>query len=86
MLGTDQQKAAVQAWEEELQAKHNSRWFASLLFKQGETVFQRFSDYYSQLTALPRRTRRTMQRKWATTLAAAAMALIENIQREDLNP
>lgn len=74
MLGTDQQKAAVQAWEEELQAKHNSRWFASLLFKQGETVFRRFSDYYSQLTALPRRTRRTMQRKWATTLAAAAMA------------
>ncbi|MCA9967559.1 MAG: hypothetical protein KC423_25090 [Anaerolineales bacterium] len=74
MLGTDQQKAAVQAWEEELQAKHNSRWFASLLFKQGETVFQRFSDYYSQLTALPRRTRRTVQRKWATTLAAAAMA------------
>ncbi|MCA9994801.1 MAG: hypothetical protein KDE56_03570 [Anaerolineales bacterium] len=74
MFETDQQKAAVQAWDEELRAKHNNRWFASLLFKQGETVFQRFSGYYSQLTALPRRTRRTLQRKWAVTLAAAAMA------------
>ncbi|MEM7114423.1 MAG: calcium-binding protein [Chloroflexota bacterium] len=73
MLENHRQKAVISAWEQELQNKQNNRWFAHTLLKQGETVFQRFSNYYSELTAMPRRTRRTLQRKWSTTLAGAAL-------------
>lgn len=74
MSETHHQENVVAAWKQELQTNQQSRWFAGLLYQQGEAVFQRFSEAYQQLTTLPRKTRRTLQRKWATTLTAAALA------------
>lgn len=50
-------------------------WRASILLKHGEQIWQKVLGYYAQLQALPRQTRRRLQRKLGTTLMGAALLL-----------
>lgn len=49
-------------------------WMAALLLKDRQ-LFKRFTAFYRRLAALPRRTRRSLQRKTALTLASTAFML-----------
>lgn len=50
-------------------------WLASLIARQGPGVLGRFGRFYDALAALPRRARRALQKRWAVSLAGAALLL-----------
>lgn len=62
-------------WQEQLEEAKDKPWLASLLLRQGEQICRRFAYFYEQLLALPRKTRRLVQKRLATTLVGAALLL-----------
>jgi hypothetical protein len=50
-------------------------WLVQDLIRHKSELLPKFAAYYQQLRALPRRTRRLLQRKWACSLAGAALLL-----------
>ncbi|MBK7181054.1 MAG: right-handed parallel beta-helix repeat-containing protein [Chloroflexi bacterium] len=62
-------------WQEQLEEAKDKPWLASLLLRQGEQIYRRFAYFYEQLLALPRKTRRLVQKRLATTLVGAALLL-----------
>lgn len=69
------EKVALAAWQSQLAEAQEKPWLASLLLRQGEWISRRFVYFYNQLRDLPRRTRRIVQKRLATTLAGAALLL-----------
>lgn len=63
------------AWQEQIEQAQEKPWLAALLLRQGERILHRFAYFYERLRALPRNTRRTIQKKLAATLAGAALLL-----------
>ncbi|MBK8934919.1 MAG: right-handed parallel beta-helix repeat-containing protein [Chloroflexi bacterium] len=62
-------------WQEQLEQAKDKPWLASLLLRQGEQIYRRFAYFYAQMLALPRKTRRLVQKRLATTLVGAALLL-----------
>ncbi|MBK8933342.1 MAG: hypothetical protein IPM76_13690 [Chloroflexi bacterium] len=51
------------------------QWLAGVLLQRGEQITRRFAYFYEKLQALPRQTRKTLQKRLAMTLAGAALLL-----------
>ncbi len=68
-------EAVLAAWQSQLAEAQEKPWLASLLLQQGERILRRFMYFYDQLRSLPRKMRRTFQKRLATTLAGAALLL-----------
>src|SRR4051812_96415 len=52
----------VSAWDSELR-RIGSPWIEQLLIEHGQELFDRFTSSYNELRALPRNSRRALQRK-----------------------
>ena len=60
------------AWHSQVKRLQKQPWLFQTVLQQGQEVFPRFSQYYQHLSALPRKTRRALQSKFANSLAATA--------------
>jgi len=65
----------LEAWQQQLAHASNNPFLLNLLLKQWQRVLKRLAYFYAQLTSLPRRKRRALQRALATSLIGAAMLL-----------
>ncbi len=68
-------ETAVALWHTQLQTASQTPWLASLMLKRARRLQQRLAYFYQQLTSLPRRWRRRIQRGLATSLVGAALLL-----------
>ena len=62
------------AWKQRFGTREEA-WLAGIRLRQGEPLWSRFQRHYERLIALPRRTRRRLQRRLAMSLAALALML-----------
>ena len=51
------------------------QWLTNVLLHRGEQITRRFAYFYEKLQALPRTTRKSLQKRLAMTLAGAALLL-----------
>jgi parallel beta-helix repeat protein len=65
----------VDAWHHALAETAQEPWLARLVVQRSATLLPRFCHFYTQLRALPRRTRRALQRQLALSMAGAALLL-----------
>ena len=63
------------AWQSQLERAQQQPWLLQELISHGQELFPRFSRYYAQLSALPRKTRRALKKQFAHSLAGAALLL-----------
>ena len=63
------------AWQSQIARAQQQPWLLQELISHGQELFPRFSRYYAQLSALPRKTRRALKKRFAHSLAGAAMLL-----------
>ena len=63
------------AWQSQIEQAQRQPWLLQELLHHGQHIFPRFSHYYQQLSALPRKTRRVLQKQFARSLAGAALLL-----------
>ncbi|MGH7961679.1 MAG: choice-of-anchor Q domain-containing protein [Candidatus Binatia bacterium] len=62
-------------WRAQRRGSRLEAWLLQTLAQQGPGVTARFTIYYTQLRALPRRLRRALGRRWAPALASLALLL-----------
>ncbi|MCP4361724.1 MAG: hypothetical protein GY796_27240 [Chloroflexi bacterium] len=62
-------------WQNQMKQAAQTPWLASLLLKRARHLQQRLAYFYRQLTSLPRRWRRRIQRGLAAGLVGAALLL-----------
>lgn len=65
----------VEAWHKGITEGSRNSFAREKLLNSGDNLFLQFEDHYKKLRALPRRTRRTIQRKWKHSLAGVALLL-----------
>src|SRR5215510_8077806 len=63
------------AWQAQLRAATQTPWLWREFLQHRHALLPRFAILYQRLRALPRRVRRVLQRKWACSLAGAALLL-----------
>lgn len=69
------EQSVLTAWREQLaEAERNPRLKQQLLHRERE-LLPHFAAHYEQLRVLPRRVRRSLQRKWKQTLAGVALLM-----------
>ena len=68
------------AWDSQVKEADNTPWLADTLTECGDELFARFAACYAELRALPRSTRRTLQRQLARSSELAAI-LPEYLQK-----
>lgn len=61
------------AWQTQVAHAAKTTGLMKELVQRRRELLPRFAEYYAQLRALPRRVRRAMQRRFATSLAGAAL-------------
>ena len=63
------------AWQEQIAAARRTPGLLPEITRRREELLHRFTAYYIQLRALPRRVRRALQRQWHLPLAGVALML-----------
>ena len=63
------------AWQAQMAAARKVPGLLPTLLQHPHELLPRFADYYQHLHALPRRARRTLERRWRQTLAGVALLL-----------
>src|SRR5437867_12137564 len=63
------------AWQTQVAAARQTPGLLPTLLQRRQDLLPRFAGYYAQLQALPRRTRRGLQRQLRATLAGVALLL-----------
>ena len=63
------------AWQEQIAAARRRPGLLPEILRRREELLHRFTAYYIQLRALPRRVRRALQRQWHLPLAGVALML-----------
>jgi hypothetical protein len=70
-------QSVLSAWQAQLQVAQDPHLKQQLLQRQGE-LLPRFAEHYQKLSSLPRRMRRSLQRKWKQSLAGVVVLLALN--------
>ena len=64
-----------QAWLKGIKENSTNRWVKKQLTESDDGLFFKFAEQYEILLSLPRRVRRSIQRKWKHSIAAIALLL-----------
>ena len=62
---SERDASALAAWQEQVASASKIPWLSRLFAQRGDELFPRFAASYEELRALPRRTRRALQRRLA---------------------
>ena len=62
---SERDASALAAWQEQVATASRMPWLSRLFAQRGDELFPRFAASYEELRALPRRTRRALQRRLA---------------------
>src|SRR5262245_32109053 len=74
LLSTYPDTTIAAAWESQIKEAVDTPWLAETLRVSGEELFRRFAVCYAELRALPRGTRRALQRRLAQSSDLAALS------------
>ena len=65
--------SVLEAWCEQVAAASETPWLARELVQRGDALLPQFASWYTRLRRLPRRIRRTLQRRAALSLGGVAL-------------